>query len=53
MEKNPKDKIKYLKRISKKINLKKLKNKNLLSDEVAYVASQIAKDLRIRKLVIK
>ena len=49
--KNPKNKIKYLKKISKKINLKKLKSKSLLNDEVAYIASQIAKDLRVRKLV--
>ena len=53
MQKKPKNKIKYLKKISKKINLKELKNKSLLSDEVAYVASQIAQDIRIRKLVLK
>ncbi len=53
MEKKPKNKIKYLKKISKKINLKKLKSKNLLTNEVAYVASQIAKDLRVRKMVLK
>ena len=53
MKKKPKNKIRYLKKISKKIDLKKLKNKSLLSDEVAYVASQIAKDLRVRKLVLK
>jgi len=53
IEKKPKNKIIFLKKISKRINLKKLKNKNLLTDEVAYTASQIAKDLRIRKMVIK
>ena len=53
MQKKPKNKIKYLKKISKKINLKELKSKSLLSDEVAYVASQIAQDIRIRKLVLK
>ena len=53
MKKRPKNKIKYLKKISTKIDLKKLKNKNLLTDEVAYLASQIAKDLRVRKLVLK
>ena len=53
MEKKPKNKIKYLKKISKKINLKKLKSKNLLTNEVAYVASQIAKDLRVRRMVLK
>jgi len=45
--------IKYIKNISKKINLNKLKNKNLLNDKVAFLASQIAKDLRVRKLVLK
>ena len=53
MQKKPKNKIKYLKKISKKINLKELKSKSLLSDEVAYIASQIAQDIRIRKLVLK
>ena len=53
IKKKPKNKIKNLKKISKKIELKKLKSKNLLNNEVAYVASQIAKDLRVRKLVLK
>ncbi len=53
IEKRPKNKITFLKKVSQRINLKKLKNKNLLTDEVAYTASQIAKDLRIRKMVIK
>jgi len=48
-----KNKIKFLKIISKKINLKKLSNRNLLNDEVAYTASKIAKDLRVRKLVLR
>ena len=30
-----------------------MKDKSLLNDNVAYVASQIAKDLRVRKLVVK
>ena len=30
-----------------------MKNRNLLNDKVAFVASQIAKDLRVRKLVLK
>ena len=50
---NGKVKIKNLRKISRKINLKKLKNRNLLNDKVAFVASQIAKDLRVRKLVLK
>ena len=53
IEKKPLNKIKFLKKISKIINLKKLNNKNLLTDDVAYIASQIAKDLRVRKLVVK
>ena len=53
IDRNPKNKFNFLKKISKKINLEKLKRKNLLTDDVAYVASQIAKDLKIRKLVVK
>ena len=53
INKRIKNKIKYLKKISKKINLNKLKNKNLLSNEVAYIASQIAMDKRVRKIVFK
>ena len=58
MEKKPKNIFWFflhytLKKISKKINLKKLKNKNLLNDDVAFVASQIAKDIRVRKLVVR
>ena len=53
MQKKPKNNFLYLKKISKKINLNKLKNKNLLNDDVAYVASQIAKNLKVRKLVVK
>lgn len=53
IKKKPKKKMIYLKKISKKINLKSLKSKSLLNDNVAYAASQIAKDLRVRKLVFK
>ena len=53
MEKKPKNIFSFLKKISKKINLKKLKNKNLLNDDVAFVASQIAKDIWVRKLVVR
>jgi len=53
MKENPRNKILFLKKISKKINLKKFKSKSLLTDDVAYVASQIAKDLKVRKLVVK
>ncbi len=53
IDKNPTNKFRFLKKISKKINLKKLKHKNLLTDDVAYIASQIAKDIKIRKLVVQ
>jgi len=53
MMQKTKNKVQYLKKISKKINLQQLKNKKLLNDDVAFVASQIAKDLKVRKLVFK
>ena len=53
MKKKPKKKIFFLKKISKKLKIKNLRNKNLLSNDVAIVASQIAKDIRVRKLVLK
>jgi cytidylate kinase len=53
MKKKPINKIVFLKKISKKIRLINLKNKNLLSDDVATIASQIAKDIKVRKLVLK
>ena len=43
--------IHLLKKKIKKLNLKSLQNKKLLSDEVGTEASLIAKDKRIRKLV--
>tara|TARA_B100001939_G_scaffold124064_1_gene107589 strand:+ start:456 stop:1112 length:657 start_codon:yes stop_codon:yes gene_type:complete len=42
---------KYLKKRIKKLKIKDLNNKKLLSDEVAVIASRIAKDKSIRKLV--
>ena len=53
IQKKPKNKISYLKKISKKVDLKKLKDKTLINDDVAYTASQIAKDLRVRRSVLK
>ena len=53
IDKKPKDKLKFLKKISRNINLNKLKQRNLLNDDVAYLASQIAKDLKVRNLVVK
>ena len=41
----------YLKKKIKKLRIKDLQNKKLLSDKVATVASVIAKDKKIRKLV--
>ena len=41
----------YLKKKMKKLNVTNLENKKLLSDEVATIASNIAKDKKIRKLV--
>ena len=52
-KKNIKNKISFLSKLSKKISLKKLLDKNLLNDDVAYTASKIAKDIRVRKLVLK
>ena len=53
IQKKPKNKIKYLKKIGEKIDLKKLKSKSLLNDKLAYVASQISQNLRVRKFVLK
>ena len=53
IDKKPKNKLKFLKKISRNINLNKLKQRNLLNDDVAYLASQIAKDLKVRNLVVK
>jgi len=53
IDKKPKNKLKFLKKISRNINLNKLKQKNLLNDDVAYLASQIAKDLKVRNLVVR
>ena len=53
IDKKPKNKLKFLKKISKNINLNKLKQRNLLNDDVAYLASQIAKDIKVRNLVVR
>ena len=53
IDKKPKNKLKFLKKISRNINLNMLKQRNLLNDDVAYLASQIAKDLKVRNLVVK
>ena len=53
IDKKPKNKLKFLKKIGKNINLNKLKQRNLLDDNVARLASQIAKDLKVRNLVVR
>ena len=51
IRKNPKNKIKFLKKRIKNLNLKELKNKKLIDDKVAQITSQISSDFRLRKLV--
>ena len=53
IDKKPKNELKFLKKISRNINLKKLKQRNLLDDDVARLASQIARDLKVRNLVVR
>ena len=53
IDRKPENKLKFLKKISRNINLNKLKQRNLLDDDVAHLASQIAKDLKIRNLVVR
>ena len=51
IQNKPKNKINFLKKRIKKLNLKKLQGKKLIDDQVAQVTSQISKDLRVRKLI--
>ena len=51
IEKKPKNKINFLKKQIKKLNLKELQNKKLIDDAVAQTTSVLAKSLKIRKLV--
>ena len=51
IQKKPKNKINFLKKRIKQLNLKKLQDKRLIADEVAQVTSQIAKNPKIRRLV--
>ena len=51
IKKKPKNKIKFLKKRIKNLNLKELKNKKLIDDKVARVTSEISSDTRLRKLV--
>ena len=50
IQKKPKNKIKFLKKKIKNLNLKKLQDKKLIDDKVAQLTSQIAKNPKIRKL---
>ena len=52
IKKNPKNKIKFLKKRIKNLNLKELKSKKLIDDKVAQVTSRISSDIRLRKLVL-
>ena len=51
IKKKPKNKIFFLKKIIKHLNLKSLRDKKLIDDNVAQVTSKIAKNPKIRKLV--
>ena len=53
IDRKPENKLKFLKKISRNINLNKLKQRNLLNDDVARLASQIAKDIKVRNLVVR
>ena len=51
IQNKPKNKIKFLKKKIKNLNLKKLQDKKLIDDKVARITSQMAKNPKIRKLV--
>ena len=53
IQKKPKNKIKFLKKRIKSLNLKELKSKKLIDSNVAQVTSQISSNIRLRKLVFK
>ena len=53
IQKKPKNKIKFLKKKIKKLNLKQLKSKKLINDHVAQVTSKISSNPHLRKLVFK
>ena len=53
IDRKPENKLKFLKKISRNINLNELKRRNLLDEDVACLASQIAKDLKVRNLVVR
>ena len=51
IQKKPKNKIKFLRKKIKNLNLKKLQDKKLIDDKLAQFTSQIAQKRSIRKLV--
>ena len=53
IQKKPKNKIKFLKKKIKNLNLNELQNKKLIDNNVAHVTSQISSNIRLRKLVFK
>ena len=53
IDRKPENKLKFLKKISRNINLSELKRRNLLDEDVARLASQIAKNLKVRNLVVR
>ena len=50
-EKKPKNKIKFLKKRIKSLNLKELQNKNLIDDKIAQLTSKISSNINLRKIV--
>ena len=53
LEKNPRNRISFLKKIFSKINYKKLQRLNLHTPEISSFTSEIAKKLEIRKIIKK
>ena len=50
-KKKPKNKIKFLKKRIKSLNLKELQNKNLIDDKIAQLTSKISSNINLRKIV--
>ena len=50
-QKKPKNKIKFLKKRIKNLNLKDLQNKKLIDDKIAQVTSRLSSNISIRKTV--
>ena len=51
IKKKPKNKIKFLKKRIKNLNLKDLQNKKLIDDKIAQVTSRLSSNISIRKTV--